>query len=97
MLGLIHTQNRPDRDRYITINEEAIDRKSKDQYMPKCYNCQTYDLPYECDSVMHYGWMDFAAAGKNFNLLSMLKRHRARGLCDKGEHGGFVARQGKGK
>ena len=64
MLGLIHTQNRPDRDRYITINEEAIDRKSKDQYMPKCYNCQTYDLPYECDSVMHYGWMDFAAAGR---------------------------------
>ena len=64
MLGLIHTQNRPDRDRYITINEDAIDRKSKDQYMPKCYNCQTYDLPYECDSVMHYGWMDFAAAGR---------------------------------
>ena len=25
------------------------------QYMPKCYNCQTYNLPYECDSVMHYG------------------------------------------
>lgn len=64
VLGLIHTENRPDRDRYITINEEAIDRKSKDQYMPKCYNCQTYDLPYECDSVMHYGWMDFAAAGR---------------------------------
>ena len=35
-----------------------------DQYMPKCYECDTYNLPYECDSVMHYGWMDFAASGR---------------------------------
>lgn len=64
VLGLIHTQNRADRDKYITIHEDAIDKKSISQYMPKCYNCQTYDLPYECDSVMHYGWMDFAASGR---------------------------------
>lgn len=64
VLGLIHTQNRYDRDKYIKINEDAIDRKSMDQYMPKCYECDTYNLPYECDSVMHYGWMDFAASGR---------------------------------
>lgn len=69
-LGLIHTQNRPDRDRYITINEDAIDRKSMDQYMPKCYACNTFNLPYECNSIMHYGWMDFASAGR---LLAFFK------------------------
>ena len=25
---------------------------------------QTFGLPYECDSVMHYGYKDFAAIGR---------------------------------
>ena len=35
VLGLIHTQNRVDRDRYITINKDAIYQKSKYHYLPK--------------------------------------------------------------
>ena len=58
-LGLIHTQNRPDRDNYISINEDAIDKKSMDQYMPKCYACNTFNLPYECNSIMHYGRINY--------------------------------------
>ena len=64
VLGLIHTQNRVDRDKYISINKDAIDKKSIDQYLPKCHSCPTFNLPYECNSVMHYGWMDFASAGR---------------------------------
>jgi len=69
-LGLIHTQARPDRDNYIRINRDAIKRSSMDQYMPICYNCATFNLPYECDSIMHYGYMDFASIGR---LLAYFK------------------------
>jgi len=70
VLGLIHTQNRPDRDRHIWINQNAIKDRNMDQYMPVCRDCETYDLPYECHSIMHYGWMDFASIGR---LLAFLK------------------------
>jgi len=86
VLGLIHTQNRPDRDRYININVDAIDRRSMDQYMPKCYNCETYNLPYECDSLMHYGWMDFASSGRLLAFLqpTMTSRHSSCHLTSDG-------------
>ena len=86
ILGLIHTQNRPDRDRYININVDAIDRRSMDQYMPKCYNCETYNLPYECDSLMHYGWMDFASSGRLLAFLqpTMTSRHSSCHLTSDG-------------
>ena len=76
VLGLIHTQNRVDRDRYITINQWAIDRKSKYHYLQKCDRCQTFNLPYECNSVMHYGTTDFATSGLlAFMNPTMTSRH----------------------
>ena len=36
--------------------------------------------------------MDFAAAAKRSDLLSLVRRHGAKGLCEKGEKGGFVER-----
>jgi len=77
VLGLIHTQNRPDRDRHIWINEHAIQSRRMSQYMPVCRDCQTYNLPYECDSIMHYGWMDFASIGRVFAFLqpTMTAKH----------------------
>jgi len=63
-LGLIHTQARPDRDQYIKVNADWIKGTQLSQYLPICYGCQTFNLPYQCDSVMHYGYKDFAAAGR---------------------------------
>ena len=51
-------------------NQAAIKRRNMDQYMPICRDCQTHNLPYECDSIMHYGWMDFASIGR---LLAFLQ------------------------
>jgi len=76
-LGLIHTQARADRNEHIQIHRDAIKKDSMDQYMPICHNCATYNLPYECDSIMHYGYMDFAAIGRLFAFLrpTMTPRH----------------------
>lgn len=86
VLGLIHTQNRPDRDRHIWINQKAILGRSMDQYMPICRDCQTYSLPYECDSIMHYGWMDFASIGRLFAFLqpTMTAKHSSCRLTSDG-------------
>ena len=85
VLGLIHTQNRVDRDRYITINQWAIDRKSKYHYLQKCDRCPTFNLPYECNSVMHYGTTDFARSGLlAFMNPTMTSRHPSCHLTSNG-------------
>lgn len=63
-LGLIHTQARPDRNDYIHVNMEAVKPDHRSQYGLPCHSCHTFGLPYECDSVMHYGYKDFAAIGR---------------------------------
>ena len=59
-LGVGHTQKRPDRDTYITVNWNNILEFGKDQYK-KCVGntCQTYNTDYDCSSIMHYGDTDF--------------------------------------
>jgi hypothetical protein len=54
-LGVVHTQTRPDRDDYITVNRSNIkhDFGALDQYKI-CPTCLTHDTPYDCSSVMHY-------------------------------------------
>lgn len=63
-LGIIHTQSRPDRDHYVRVNMESVSAAHRSNYGPKCRHCHTFGLPYECDSVMHYGYKDFAAIGR---------------------------------
>lgn len=63
-LGLVHTQARPDRNDYIKVNMESIASAHRSQYGPICHDCHTFGLPYECDSVMHYGYKDFAKIGR---------------------------------
>jgi len=60
-LGVGHTQKRPDRDTYITVNWNNIGAGGKSQY-EKCTGntCQTYNTAYDCSSIMHYGDTDFA-------------------------------------
>ncbi|RCN36470.1 astacin [Ancylostoma caninum] len=55
-LGLYHTQNRHDRDTYITVNWENIPERLKDQYVKLTEKQNTnYGLPYDYGSIMHYG------------------------------------------
>ena len=54
ILGVGHTQKRPDRDNYITVNYNAITESGKAQYSKCTSNCETHDSPYDCQSIMHY-------------------------------------------
>jgi len=57
-LGHHHTQKRPDRDDYITIDYEKI-TKPYQYYM--CSTCDAKGTPYDCMSIMHYRDWGFAA------------------------------------
>lgn len=55
-LGFHHEQTRPDRDQYVQILEQNITPKNRfnfDKYNWKMINA--YDVPYDYESVMHYG------------------------------------------
>jgi len=61
-LGIGHTQTRPDRDNYITVNFENITPDGKFQYQ-KCHGCKIHGTPYDCSSIMHYSDYDFQDGG----------------------------------
>jgi len=58
--GIYHTQGRSDRDQYVEIIDANIRPDKKNQF--KKYNKEKvrhYNLPYDYDSVMHYGGKAF--------------------------------------
>jgi len=61
-LGVIHTQNRPDRDTYIWIDWPRITASGQAQYK-KCDACNVHATPYDCMSVMHYRDWAFSTGG----------------------------------
>ncbi|WP_224366996.1 M12 family metallopeptidase [Hyalangium versicolor] len=62
-LGFYHEQSRPDRDQYITVNFQNVESGLEDQF-DVCQDCTTQDIPYEYDSIMHYGAQAFTKNGK---------------------------------
>merc|ERR1719312_2424316 len=54
-LGIGHSQKRPDRDNFITVNTNNINPSGLSQYS-KCRGdeCTTLGTPYDCSSIMHY-------------------------------------------
>ena len=67
--GLYHEHNRPDRDDYIDIKWDNIVKKWQYAYN-KCKNCETYDVPYDGKSVMHYHPWGFAIDSSKFTMES---------------------------
>jgi len=53
-LGLHHTQKRADRDDYITIMWNNIQRESRSQYEKCERSCEDHGIAYDCNSIMHY-------------------------------------------
>merc|ERR1712059_2947 len=63
VFGVMHTQKRPDRDRHVNI----LKRNIKDEYEHSydiCYECNDFGVPYDCDSIMHFGTETFSSNGR---------------------------------
>lgn len=60
--GLYHTQSREDRDLFIRINEDGIERGNLDQYAQQIINADDIGA-YPYDSIMHYSVGGFALPG----------------------------------
>ena len=75
VLGLVHTQKRPDRDQYITILEDNIEDTplARHQYAP-CDHCETYGTNYDCMSIMHYRSCTLSAYAGECDLLKYTGR-----------------------
>ena len=57
VLGLEHTQRRYDRDDHIIFNEECVSQKDRDLLQFKKFEknqLNTYNMTYNCNSMMHY-------------------------------------------
>ena len=59
-LGFTHEQNRPDRDKYVTINYGNIMAGQSHNFQKGALYSETYGVPYEPKSVMHYGSTAFS-------------------------------------
>ncbi|XP_071323674.1 hatching enzyme 1.2-like isoform X2 [Trachinotus anak] len=60
-LGLHHEHTRKDRDQYITVQWQSIMPGRQNNFKVKRGN--TLDLPYDVDSIMHYGAYFFSVDG----------------------------------
>uniref|UniRef100_A0A8R1E2F0 Zinc metalloproteinase n=1 Tax=Caenorhabditis japonica TaxID=281687 RepID=A0A8R1E2F0_CAEJA len=61
-LGIFHEQARPDQERHIAINYNNIPLSRWNNFQAVGENhADTYDLPYDTGSVMHYGPYGFAS------------------------------------
>jgi len=88
VFGVMHTQKRPDRDRHVRILKENIQDPWEYSY-DICHECKDYGVPYDCDSIMHFGTETFSTGqptmeGKDCNLKWV-------GAAFDGRHGSEVA------
>ncbi|KAM4529259.1 high choriolytic enzyme 1-like [Fundulus diaphanus] len=60
-LGLYHEHSRDDRDEYITINWQKVIPDKRENFKVKHGN--TLNLPYDLESIMHYGTTYFSVDG----------------------------------
>lgn len=62
-LGMYHTQSRQDRDLFVSVNYDGIEKANWSQYEPAISNA--FDSgAYPFDSIMHYSRSGFAYLGK---------------------------------
>ncbi|XP_077863906.1 protein SpAN-like [Saccoglossus kowalevskii] len=65
-IGLWHEQNRPDRDNYVIINEENIIPDAILNFHKfGTTTAETYNVPYDVGSIMHYHQNEFSVNGLN--------------------------------
>ena len=71
--GLNHEHERPDRDEYIEVLWDNIIKKWAYAYN-KCKNCETYQVPYDGKSCMHYHPWGFSIGNGKLTMQSKVKK-----------------------
>ena len=88
-LGVGHTQNRPDRDQYITVNWDNIDPQWLN---PSPFDKEdvetttTYETAYDCQSIMHYRDTFFRKDNTDWSIKTMTANDPL--TCDLSSGGG---------
>jgi len=59
VLGIQHTQKRADRDNHILYHPKCVDPHRRSQY-EKRHDLHTHNVPYICNSIMHYTQWHFS-------------------------------------
>ena len=68
-LGFYHEHSRPDRDKYITINESCVQHDSLKNFKIQ-QNSLTYGTDYDAKSILHYK----ANAASNGNCKTIISK-----------------------
>ncbi|KFB47517.1 AGAP012881-PA-like protein [Anopheles sinensis] len=64
-LGFVHMQSASDRDFFVTINRSAIPEKNQRDFDRRnSTQVDDYGIPYDYDSVMHYGPTSYSMNGE---------------------------------
>ncbi|XP_055343091.1 uncharacterized protein LOC129591457 [Paramacrobiotus metropolitanus] len=58
-LGFFHEHCRPDRDQHVTICMGNVANAADHRNFHIIHNMSTYGVPYDLESIMHYGTFDF--------------------------------------
>ncbi|XP_047486847.1 astacin-like metalloprotease toxin 3 [Penaeus chinensis] len=66
VLGMQHTHQRNDRDQYVEIHRDSIVTGALGEYSKS--HSETYGLPYDMESVMHYGEDMFLKEGAKYTM-----------------------------
>lgn len=76
-LGFYHEHTRPDRDRYIKIEEENVKKGKLKNFSMKTYDTTTVDFDYDYASIMHYGPLFFSKdkKGKKTTIVPLLNQN----------------------
>lgn len=83
VLGLFHEHTRPDRDEYVEVLWDNIEPEFRRNFARGTEDyMETFGLPYDYGSVMHYPTFAFARPGTSVTMVSRQNRSAELGQTD---------------
>ncbi|RUS71254.1 hypothetical protein EGW08_020989 [Elysia chlorotica] len=65
VIGFWHEQSRPDRDDYVTFVQENVNRRESYNFKMETWgDIDSYGVPYDVGSIMHYGSTSYSKNGE---------------------------------
>jgi hypothetical protein len=87
VLGIMHEHQRPDRDKFITVNMENVMHGFEENFYKLTSNYYLYNFSsysYDMESVMHYDRLSYSKNGlPTINIPSIKQFYITKSDCDK--------------